>query len=357
MRRENKKHIQIIFILVLLFAIQCNQSQTDSTPLKEHLGLSSSGKLMPVGGIAEWFVRNIAYDGEPPATGEQLVKNIIDTHADNQYRFIVWNAGRSVLAYQSELPHATLMCHEDVAAWGKNNRYIRKVLKQMCPLRLAIEYGHQKNIRIYGRLAMNRHYGRSIHAGLTSRFASDHPQYYEKGKRGKVIRHKLCYAFDEVQNERVDILLELQRLGVDALVLDYARQMPILLYHNALVQPFKEKTGIDPCRITTTDPKDYEPWFQYRADMLTAFMRKLRLAVGQQEKELGKACPILVRIPDSAEWLMIAYGLDIRTWYKEKLIDGTILSPFPITKEDLKLHTGFHTDTEKFAWEALAANT
>jgi hypothetical protein len=342
MIKFKKTCITILFLSILI--LSCGEDHLSRDDLTDHLGLNTADSLAPVGGIAEWFVWGIAYKEKPPASGEELIKKVIDMHLDHQFSFIIWNAGRSTLAYRSELPNATLLCHRDVAPWGEHNAFIREVLKTTCPLRLAIDYGHQKKLAIYGRLAMNRHYGKEIHAGLTSRFAREHPQYYERGKRGKTIKHKLCYAFEKVQQERIDILLEIQRLGVDALVLDYARQMPILLYHDALINPFMEKTGIDPRQITSTDPNDYKEWFQYRADILTKFMRKLRQVVKAQEKKLGKRCPVLVRIPDNAEWLMIAYGLDLRTWYKEELIDGTILSPFPITKEDLDLHTGFHVD-------------
>ncbi|MBD3386491.1 hypothetical protein GF407_16410 [candidate division KSB1 bacterium] len=338
-----KKACIIIFFLSILI-LSCGEDHLSRDDLSDCLGLATADSLAPVGGISEWFVWGIAYKQKPPVSGESLIKEIIDMHRDHHFGFIIWNAGRSTLAYRSELPNTTLLCHQDVAPWGEHNAFIREVLKTTCPLRLAINYGHEKKLAIYGRLAMNRHYGKEMHAGLTSRFASEHPHCYERGKRGKIIRHKLCYAIDEVQQERIDILLEIQRLGVDALVLDYARQMPILLYHDALVQPFIEKTGVDPHQITSTDPNDYKEWFQYRADILTGFMRKLRLAVNAQEKNLGKRCPVLVRIPDNAEWLMIAYGLDLRSWYEKDLIDGTILSPFPITKEDLELHTGFHVD-------------
>ncbi len=343
MKKSTFISFPILLAMIILFS-HCGKNRNSRDALIDHLGLATTDSLAPVGGIAEWFVWSVAYGEKPPASGEQLIKKVIDMHRNHNFQFILWNAGRSTLAYRSDLQHATLLCHQDVEPWGENNDFIREVLDRMCPLRLAIDYGHQKNLAIYGRLAMNRHYGKEMHAGLTSRFAGEHPHYYERGKRGKIIRHKLCYAFEEVQQERIDILLEIQRLGVDALVLDYARQMPILLYHDALVHPFTEKTGVDPRQINSSDPADYKKWFQYRADILSEFMRKLRTAVKAQEKELGKKCPILVRIPDNAEWLMIAYGLDLRTWYEEELIDGTILTPFPITKEDLDLHTGFHVD-------------
>ena len=55
---------------------------------------------------------------------------------------------------------------------------------------------------------MNRHYGGSDYAGVTSRFASDHPDWRECGKRGERISSRMCYAIHEVQRERIDILVD-----------------------------------------------------------------------------------------------------------------------------------------------------
>ena len=64
----------------------------------------------------------------------------------------------------------------------------------------------------------------------------DNPHLREKTKDGKTTSGKMCYALDEVRKERLDILLESQRIGVDALVLDFCRQVPMLLYHESLVK-------------------------------------------------------------------------------------------------------------------------
>ncbi len=307
-----------------------------------HLGIEHDSDEMPVGGIAEWFGWHLAYGIEPEQDARSLIKETIDLHLEKGNTFIIWNCGRSALAYHSELPNSTLIHANKVSAWGTRGRFIDDVLQEICPLRTAVEYCRQRGMAIYGRLAMNRHYGKKEHTGLSSEFARTHPEYHEKSKRSLPIHHKLCYAIEEVQEERLNILLEIQGLGVDALVLDYARQIPILCYHDSLVIPFKKQTGVDPRKIVSSKRDDYADWFQFRANVLTRFMRKLRCMVQSQEKLNGSSCPIFVRIPDSAEWLLIAYGIDIGTWYKEDLIDGTILSPFPITKEDPSLHTDYH---------------
>ena len=191
---------------------------------------------------------------------------------------------------------------------------------------------------------MNRHYGNTEWAGVTSRFALENPHYRERSILGNEIAHKLCYAIEEVRQERLNILLEVQRIGVDALVLDFCRQVPILLYHDALVVPYIETHGEDPRRIDSSNPESYRCWFQSRADVLTEFMRTLRTGVRNQERTLDKSCPIIARIPDNAPWLTLAYGLDVERWFADDLIDGTMLSPFPISAPDLDRYPEYHIE-------------
>jgi hypothetical protein len=264
---------------------------------------------------------------------ERAVTDCIDAHLAVGMNNIVWSCGRSVVSYRSDLPRATLQSTPE----------LKLVLDKLCPLRTALDYGKQHGVTILGRLAMNRHYGSGWN-GVSSRFAQDHPEYMERSKLGRRVTHRLCYALDEVQDERIEILLEIQRIGVDALVLDFARQMPVLLYHDALVEPFIEQSGCDPRMIKSTDPEDYALWFGFRAHVLTRFMRRLRDRQLTQERELGRACPVIARVPDSAPWLMIAYGLDIERWYAENLIDGVMFAPFPRTVEDLSLYPEYHIE-------------
>lgn len=133
-----------------------------------------------------------------------------------------------------------------------------------------------------------------------------------------------------------------QRIDVDGLILDFCRQMPMLMYHDALVNPYMKERDTDPLSIDSTDPDNYMDWFQYRSDVLTGFMRRLRAEVRKQEKELERPCPIIDRVPDNVPWLMIAYGLDIERWCGEDLVDGTMLSPLPVCVEDKDRYPEYH---------------
>ena len=291
-------------------------------------------------GIPEWMCYYANYD--QPCPGPDAIEECIDLHRQWGINHLIWNCGRSVVDYWSELPNVTRQCVDNHLVGGQDWSFVTRVMEQICPLREAISLGENRGISILGRLGMNRHYGSTDYAGVTSRFAYDNPHLHERTKLGNPVPHRLCYAAEEVQQERIEILLEIQRIGVDGLVLDYCRQIPILMYHPSLVEPFTAQHGNDPRQIQSRNINDYLSWFQYRADILTGFMQRLRKAVRKQERTLGSTCPIIARVPDNAPWLMIAYGLDIKRWCAEDLIDGLMLSPFPLCLDDPEHYQAYH---------------
>jgi len=293
-------------------------------------------------GISEWH--NHYRGDEPGISTPKIIDECVEAHLTAGLDGIVWNVGRATILYRSDLPHTTRQY--ELGFVPKPQRvscqYVLDVLEQCCPLRRSMEVGHANGIPILGRLSMNRFYGTPQTIDSTSRFYQNHPEWVEVGKLGRPIDHRMCYAIPGVQQERTDILLEVQRIGVDGLVLDFCRQMPILGYHAAIVEPYIKETGTDPRTIDTAEPDDYAGWFQHRADILTGFMRRLRAEVRRQEEQLGRRCPIVARVPDYARWLMIACGLDLEAWFAGDLIDASMLSPFPRIRDDLRSHPDYH---------------
>ncbi len=278
----------------------------------------------PVGGISEWVCMPLK--GKWP---ESPVDDCIAAHRALGMGYLVWNCGRSTVDYRTKLPSASYLGVEPKGGAGD---FRAETLRRICPLRRALEVCRSEGIPVLGRLTINRHYPGQ--RSILSPFAAGHPECWEREKTGEPVPSRLCYALEEVQRERLDILLEIQRIGVDALVPDFCRQPPMLMYHPDLVEPYLKRTGCDPRRIDSGRPDDYREWFQHRADVMTGFVRRMREEVRRQERELGRPCPIIARIPDNAPWLNIAYGIDSARWLAEDLIDGTMLSPFPLAVED-----------------------
>ena len=77
-------------------------------------------------------------------------------------------------------------------------------------------------------------------------------------------------------------------------------------------------------------------WYQFRADIMTDFMRQLKARVK------GKA-KIEARIPDTAPWLNLYNGFDVMAWCREGLIDKLTLSPLIAYAADPMIYTEYYT--------------
>ena len=201
--------------------------------------------------------------------------------------------------YWSDLPNMTVWCVVNHLVGGQDWLFVTNILEEICPLRQAISPCRDCNMSILGQLGMNRRYRSADYAGVTSRFASDNLHLYEKTKLGNPVSHRLCYAREEVQLGTNRCSVRNQRIGVDGLVLYFCRQILMCHYDTGRFL-YRAKHGVDPRNIQSRNPDDFRQWFQYRGDILTGFIGRLRQAVREQERMLGHTCPIITRVPDNA---------------------------------------------------------
>ena len=257
-------------------------------------------------------------DREP--TGHDA-EDCLDAHAQCGITHVVWNLGRSVLAYHSALPDATCYgTQPDPEQAGGDARMQRRmrVFRERCQLRTALTYGRQNRLAIYGRLCMNRHYGpASMHC---SEFARSHPEWFEIGKDGGIDATRLCYAIPEYRRERVAILCEAAELGCDGLCLDFCRQPPMVRYHPALVAPFREQTGVEPRGLRLSAREEFLHWCRFRAEAVTSLLAELRDALGPVRALREERVPVRVRIPNDGFEANLIAGLDVQTWAERGLI-------------------------------------
>ena len=170
--------------------------------------LDSAAQTAPVMGISEWMCYHANYD--MPSSGVSDLDACLDAHIDIGIDQIVWNVDRSVVDYWSDLPNVTQMCEQNDQVGGISWSFVAAVMDSVCPLRYALSYCRERQIPLLGRLGMNRHYGNTEWAGVTSRFALENPHYRERSILGNEIAHKLCYAIEEVRQYRT---------GADAMTL------------------------------------------------------------------------------------------------------------------------------------------
>lgn len=275
---------------------------------------------LPCFGIAELY----CWVGHLPdrewRTGTE-VEDCLQAHLDHGIRQVAWKLGRSVIEFHTDLPRATLFTGEGhPEPWGPE---LGQVFTERCVLRAALDFARANGMTLYGRLGMNRHYSKASYGGcFTSRWAGAHPEFHEITKEGGPDPSRLCYAIDDVREERVDLLVEAARIGCEGLQLDFCRQPPLTRYHPALTDSF----GADPRPIDPWRGPAFVEWIAHRAMFVTLMLRELHARLQPLRAQTGRAIPVQVRVPDNGLDVALMAGLDVRAWCAEGLMQELSVS-------------------------------
>lgn len=280
--------------------------------------------MYPTFGIAELYCWVAHMPDRDWRTGHE-VEDCLQAHLDHGLRQVAWKLGRSVIEFHTDLPRATLGdCTGLDAPWAEE---YGKLMRERCCLRAALDFARPHGMTLYGRLGMNRHYSPQAHGGaFTSRWAASHPEYCEVSKEGQPDVSRLCYALAEVRQERVELLVEAARIGVDGLQLDFCRQPPMARYHPELVAGFQAQGGADPRTLSPWEGTGFAEWVAYRAGFVTEMLRQLHRELEPVRRETGRAIPVQVRVTDNAPAVDLIAGMDVATWCAEGLIQELSVS-------------------------------
>jgi uncharacterized lipoprotein YddW (UPF0748 family) len=119
----------------------------------------------------------------------------------------------------------------------------------------------------------------------------------------------------------ISVLKEIAGYPVDGICLLYNRRPPFLEYESPVVEGFRSSHGADPRRLDERDQR----WLAYRATFLTQFMREVRRAMAESQREQKRNKPIEISaIVMSSRQENLYYGLDLEAWIKEGLVDTIV---------------------------------
>ncbi len=279
---------------------------------------------------------------------------LLDAHYDLGFKQVSLSLGRSVVTYQSENPLVTMFGREaDQSQMRQGDLEFLRIIQKEDMLKTSVSYGHKKGMTIYATLFMNRHYSGGLGNCMTSMLAR-RPELREIGIDGEPDGSRLCFALEDYQQERLAIIDEATRSGIDGICLDFVRQPPMLRYHPALTEAYKKDTGNDPPKLrpyslnhlpkdqyetaletfrkngmdnSGAEPEEFMAWCKYRADVLTGFMRRARQTVNKVEVDTGRRIELIARIVDDGFTANLISGPDIETWCQEGLIDTVMVNP------------------------------
>ncbi|MAE62435.1 MAG: hypothetical protein CMJ49_13895 [Planctomycetaceae bacterium] len=164
--------------------------------------------------------------------------------------------------------------------------------------------------------------------------------------------HHASYAHPEVQDYMLRRARAAAETGIDGYGYFLCRDPGLILFEPAAMEGFEARHGVDPL---TLDDRD-ERLQNWRADILTRFMRRLRALLDQvaQEKGFDRIKIVHVVLGDRAANQFFSF--DVETWVAEGLID--VMCPYPWADyEDRWLAQAFvETDVKYFTDLCQAAD-
>lgn len=145
-------------------------------------------------------------------------------------------------------------------------------------LRQVVKFGHEKGLKMcvsmrMGPWCMELPYDQMYHENS---FYSSHPQLRCIDRDGTAIS-ALSYMYAETQDYVISQLVELAKLGLDAVELMACRGNPYILFEKPFVDLFTEEYGEDPRFL----PQDDDRIISLKCDVFTNFFRRLRAALDQ----------------------------------------------------------------------------
>ena len=211
--------------------------------------------------------------------------------------------------------------HYDSRAWRIAAEAFHALLDQgINPIQVAGEYAHELGLQfhIYYRMEnftctppgdMQEH----------ERLIGKHPEWRCLHRDGRPMVH-MSYAYSGVRDYVISMLEEVAPWGADGITLNFMRGAPFVMYEPPLIEAFQKEYGQDPRQIDEFD----ERWLQFRCGPLTELLRQLRQSLDRIGDAEGKRIEITA-ISLANEALNLYYGLDVRRWLDEGLVD--VLAP------------------------------
>ncbi len=212
------------------------------------------------------------------------------------------------------------------------------------PLKVAVEEAHAQDAEI---LICLRAAGWKGAPPWEEFFMSDfyeaHPEWRCVDYDGTPTMH-LSYAAEEVQDHLIEVYREVLERDPDGLGFMFHRGLPLMLWEEPFSKRFIEKFGVDPREL----PEDDHRVFEMRGEIITGFFRKVRELLNEfdsKKKNPNQRSKFAVTT-FATEADNQKFGLDVRKWIEEQLIDQIGIAWFAYYTSGQKTKSG---DTSYYA--------
>lgn len=188
-------------------------------------------------------------------------------------------------------------------------------------LRELVELAHNRDLKVCSSLRMNCWIAGFpyVNGPYDNQFYNNHLNLRCVDRDGTPVE-RMSYAFEEVQQQVIDSMVYMARLGFDAVGLLYNRGMPYLLYEQPVADRFFAEYGEYPYELPLADPR----LNRLHRQMMTEFMQKLRRALDEATGK-GKV-QIHAQVMNTLNDCHLT-ALDPEEWARQGLVDVIISYP------------------------------
>lgn len=151
---------------------------------------------------------------------------------------------------------------------------------------------------------------------------AQHPEWHCLDRDG-THTHQASYAHPEVQEYMLGYARACAEEGIDGYGYLFCRDPGLILFEPVAMEGFEQKHGVDPCTLDDRDDR----LLDWRADILTGYMRRLRRLLDEvaEEKGFDRIKIVHAVLGDAAANRFFSF--DVEGWVREGLVD--VLCPYP----------------------------
>ena len=282
-----------------------------------------------------------------PTTVEDLLREVeVFRHTDFG-TLLLHVGGADGLNYPSQYGHM-LSDHMDgyvypdptYKQYGEAVRELAK--KGINPTKVLIEGAHALGMKVHVgiRPALWTYY-EPLQRFFDSPFYQAHPEWRCVDRDGTPVA-RMSWAVPKVRRHLVDVLREAVGFGADGAHLVFCRGVPVVLYEPSFLEIFEKRYGEDPRKLDEeSDPRIKQAW----VEVVTTFIREARAMLDEEQNRRvdGKHLELSVMVFGN-EYNNLLYGLDVRRWVTEGLIDEIFLDQWGIGSKKAGVDIDFFLD-------------
>ena len=242
---------------------------------------------------------------------------VVDAYRDSDVEWISMENMMLSTANAANMPEEILLVR-DGDRWVTEQRkshYTYEMLREL------VERAHSQGRKTCSSLRMNCWIAGFpyVNGPYDNQFYLDNPHLRCVDRDGTPVE-RMSYAFPQVQQQVIDTMVDMARLGFDAVGLLYNRGMPYLLYEQPVADRFFAEYGEYPYELPLADPR----LNRIHRQMMTEFMQKLRKAL---DDVFGKGkVQIHAQVMRTLRECHLT-ALDPEEWAKQGLVDAIISYP------------------------------